>query len=233
MKIWFRKLFIVILAAMALGEVSLALANTGASGQASGSWKFRVMLDDTPIGYHNVSVSREANRKTVHTQASFDVRFLFIPVYSYEHETRELWKDGCLVDVSSRTDDNGDGYFINTLQAPGQLELQTRDGTTALDGCVRTFAYWDVELLKSERLLNTQTGKYESVSVTDMGKSVLEIDQDQIEARRFRLVAADMTIDLWYTDDMHWIALESITESGAVLRYLPDNPSELAMGTSS
>jgi hypothetical protein len=24
--------------------------------------------------------------------------------------------------------------------------------------------------------------------------------------------------------DMRWLALESITESGAVLRYLPDNP---------
>lgn len=232
MTIWIRKLFLVILAAMALGEVSLALASTVA-GQASGSWKFKVMLDDTPIGYHTVRVSREANRKSVHTQASFDVRFLFIPVYSYEHETRELWKDGCLVDVNSRTDDNGDGYFINTLQAPGQLELQTQDGTTALDGCVRTFAYWDVELLKSERLLNTQTGKYESVTVTDMGQSTLEIDDKQIDARLFRLVCEDMTIDLWYTEDMHWLALESVTESGAVLRYLPDDLPDLAMDTSS
>jgi hypothetical protein len=32
-----------------------------------------------------------------------------------------------------------------------------------------------------------------------------------------------MSIDLWYTKEMHWLALESITESGAVLRYLPAN----------
>lgn len=231
MKNWIQKLMFVTMASLLLGEVSLA--NTASGSQVSGSWKFRVMLDDTPIGYHKVQVSRDNNRKTVHTQASFDVRILFIPVYSYEHETRELWQDNCVVGVDSNTDDNGDAYFINSVQTPDRLELQTQDGKTALNGCVRTFAYWDVDLLNSERLLNTQTGKYESVSVTDMGKSVLEIDEEQIEARLFRLVAEDMTIDLWYTDDMHWIALESVTESGAVLRYLPDNLTELALDTSS
>ena len=231
MKNWIQKLMFVTAASLLLSEVSLA--NTPTASQVSSSWKFRVTLDDTPIGYHKVRVSRDNNRKTVHTQASFDVRILFIPVYSYEHETRESWQDNCLVDVNSKTDDNGDGYFINSVRSQDSLELQTQDGKTALNGCVRTFAYWDVDLLKSERLLNTQTGKYESVSVTDMGQSVLEIDEEEIEARLFRLVAADMTIDLWYTDDMRWLALESVTESGAVLRYLPDNLSELALDTSS
>ena len=98
---------------------------------------------------------------------------------------------------------------------------------------VRTFAYWDVDLLSSQRLLNTQTGEYEPVSVTDMGTGRLSVDDEQIEARHFRLVAEDMTIDLWYTKDMHWLALESVTESGAVLRYLPEKLPALALDTQS
>jgi hypothetical protein len=205
------------------------MATTVQSDDIQQAWKFRVMLDDTPIGYHQVEVSREANRKMVHTQANFDVRILFIPVYSYSHQTRELWKDNCLVNIDSTTDDNGDGYFISSIKNDNELSLETQDGTSSLDGCVRTFAYWDVELLKEKRLLNTQTGKYQSVSFKDLGVGMLPIDDQQIEARHFRLVVEDMTIDLWYTKEMRWLALESVTESGAVLRYLPESSDLISM----
>ena len=221
MKTWLNRAVIIITAVFVLSEVSVA--NSPSSGAAEDSWKFRVWLDDTPIGYHQVSINREKNRKSVHTQANFDVRFLFVPVYSYSHETRELWEDGCLVNIKSTTDDNGEDYFISSMQRQEkQLALETQDGMTSLNGCIRTFAYWDVELLQSERLLNTQTGEYESVSVTDMGTGFLTVDEEQIEARQFRLVADKLTIDLWYTQEMRWLALESVTESGAVLRYLPE-----------
>jgi hypothetical protein len=98
---------------------------------------------------------------------------------------------------------------------------------------VRTFAYWDVDLLNSQRLLNTQTGEYEPVTVSDMGTGRLTIDEEQIEARHFRLVTEGLTIDLWYTNDMHWLALESVTESGAVLRYLPEKLPALALDAQS
>lgn len=217
---WFSKLTFIFLASFVLSEVSIA--NITANTAASSSWKFRVMLDDTHIGYHRVKINREQNIRSVHTQANFDVRILFIPVYSYEHETRERWVDNCLVDISSTTDDNGEDYFINSMQHKQQLTVETRDGTSSFEGCVRTFAYWDVDLLKSDRLLNTQTGEYEEVVITDMGTGVLSLEEQEIEARHFRLVCDNMTIDLWYTQDMHWLALESVTESGAVLRYLPE-----------
>lgn len=199
-------------------------ASSAMHDAADKSWKFRVLLDDTPIGYHQVNIDRENNRKTVHTQASFDVRFLFIPVYTYNHETRESWEDGCLVNINSTTDDNGDNFFISSTEKNSALTIETREGKTSIDGCVRTFAYWDPELLKSGRLLNTQTGEYQTVSIEDLGTGKLAIDDQALQARHFRLSVEGMTIDLWYTMDLHWLALESTTESGAVLRYLPDEP---------
>mgnify|MGYP001813639568 FL=1 len=231
MNTWLRRLVFIYAAALVFSEVSIA--NTGPGKDISESWNFRVMLDDTPIGYHKVNVDIIDNIKTVHTRANFDVRILFIPVYSYEHETRERWEDNCLVDISSTTDDNGEDYFISSIKKEDRLAVETRNGTIALGGCVRTFAYWDVDLLNSQLLLNTQTGEYETVSISDMGTGQLTIDDEQIEARHFRLVAEELTIDLWYTKDMHWLALESVTESGAVLRYLPEKLPELALDTQS
>ncbi len=225
MNTWITRILFIFISAILLSNASIA--TTARADSSMQSWKFRVWLDDTPIGYHQVSINNDSNRKTVQTVAKFDVRFLFIPVYSYNHETRELWENGCLVNISSKTDDNGDDYFINSNQQEKQLALETQDGATKLDGCVRTFAYWDIDLLKGERLLNTQTGEYQAVTMTDMGTGKLSIDEDQIEARHFRLVIENMTIDLWYTKEMRWLALESVTESGALLRYLPEKLDDL------
>mgnify|MGYP001544506764 FL=1 len=220
-KSWFSKALLYYAAMLViLVNINPAVASSNATQQ---SWKFRVLLDDKPIGFHQVTVARESDRKTIHTQADFDVRFMYIPVYSYNHETREIWEDGCLVNIASTTDDNGDGYFINSQKQQQAFILQTQDGKQTLNGCVRSFAYWDINLLKSNKLLNTQTGAYQPVTITDLGNDTLKLEQKDIDARHFRLVCEDMTIDLWYTQDMQWLALESTTKSGAVLRYLPES----------
>lgn len=188
------------------------------------SWRFNVYLDDTPIGHHHVNIEHSDNQKTVHTVANFDVRFLFIPVYSYVHETRETWVDDCLVNITSNTDDNGDPYFIRGTgkNNTSAFDLETQNGTSSINGCVRTFAYWDYELLRDSRLLNTQTGEYQETELTDLGTGELMIDEKAVKARHFRLVCEDLTIDLWYTNSMQWLALESRTSSGELLRYLPE-----------
>ena len=223
------KLSFIIISALLISKVSLATMAHG--DDVRQSWNFKVLLDDKPIGYHQVTIDREANRKAVHTKAEFDVRFMFIPVYSYIHDTRETWENGCLVNITSKTDDNGDDFFINSMPENQQLELQTQDGVSSFDGCVRTFAYWDIEMLKSTHLLNTQTGKYQAVAVTDMGNDTVKLENTEVEARRFKLICEDMNIDLWYTNDMHWLALESTTASGAILRYVPQSPFSVALGS--
>ena len=183
---------------------------------------FNVFLGDKLIGNHEVTIKRDNNKKSVVIRADFDVRFMFIPVYSYNHESREYWKDGCLETIHTTTDDNGDDYYINTSLSGDALEIETKDGVKKMQGCVRTFAYWNPELLNSERLLNTQNGKYQKVSITDLGTAPLTINDFTYQTRQYRLVCEDKTIDLWYSNDRRWLALETETDSGALLRYLPE-----------
>lgn len=227
MKLLIKNLAVVVGFVLVFGNSSAS--NVVADQAAAQSLNFKVWLDDMPIGYHRVSINKQANKKQIHTVANFDVRFLFIPVYSYAHETHETWEENCLVGISSTTDDNGDDYFITSKLNDSKMSLVTQDGSATIHGCVRTFAYWDIELLKTDRLLNTQTGEYQAASITDMGVKVLSIDQHQLEARQFRLVCEDRVIDLWYTEDLDWLALESVTESGAVLRYLPEDLAEFGI----
>jgi hypothetical protein len=202
--------------------LAFSFSASWASGKSEEKLDFNVYLDDKFIGHHRVQISRDEDKKSVLTTADFDVRFMFIPVYSYNHESRENWRNGCLRTIQTATDDNGDEYYVKTSRANQGLAIETREGSRTIDGCVRTFAYWDPQLLKSERLLNTQTGKYEKVVVVDRGTGTLNVNDFTYQARQFSLDVEGTTIDLWYTEDMRWLALETETSNGARLRYLPE-----------
>lgn len=185
------------------------------------SWNFRVFLDEKEIGYHNVNLSTQKNIRTVSVEANFAVKFLFINAYEYEHQTQESWNGNCLTELSSDTNDNGEFLFLRAKSSGNSVELITHDGETELEGCIRSFAYWNPDLLKSSKLLNTQTGEYQPVEFVEKGLNTLDIEGEQIEALLYQLTVDDETIDLWYTTDKNWLALQTKVRGGRLLSYFP------------
>ncbi len=53
----------------------------------------------------------------------------------------------------------------------------------------------------------------------DQGERIIQVRGKPTPSRSFRLYAEKMQIDLWYSEDQQWLALESITENGGKLIY--------------
>jgi hypothetical protein len=92
-------------------------------------------------------------------------------------------------------------------------------GQANLPACVMTFAYWNPDLLGQSRLLNVQTGEYMDVQVRVLGEETLTVRGTAQRALRYALETRDFRIDLWYSPNKEWLALESNTEGGRKLRY--------------
>jgi hypothetical protein len=189
---------------------------------AEKQWQFRVFLDDREIGMHTVKVKPYKDLKQVSVDADFKVKFLFFTAFSYQHHTEEVWKGSCLTDIQSTTNNNGEKLFVRKQSGNANFKILTHAGEQNLQGCVRSFAYWDLALLKADKLLNTQTGEYESVEVIEMGNSSLDIDGEKVEAVQYRLSMEDKSVDLWYSQDRQWLALKSETEDGYQISYYPE-----------
>jgi len=203
-------------------SVTLAAGATPSSTGRDGSsdqWRFRVYLDDAEIGYHNFRLSEEGDRRRVTTEAEFRVRFLFVPVYRYEHVNREVWQGECLEEISSRTDANGTHYTVQGTRTGDGFSVEVPGGHTDVAGCVKTFAYWNPGILDEPALLNSQTGELLPVEVEDDGMETLTVGGAEIEAQRYRLRAKDLELELWYASDQRWVALESTVQGGRKLRY--------------
>ena len=52
-----------------------------------------------------------------------------------------------------------------------------------------------------------------------IARETLNVHGEDTPAQRYRLEARNMKLDLWYSDDQRWLALESTVKGGRKLRY--------------
>jgi hypothetical protein len=182
---------------------------------------FDVYLDEKPVGVHRVVIDSSGGEKHVQVDAQFDIKFLAFTAYKYRHRADEVWRNGCIAELETRTNDNGKMLTVDAQPGPQGLVVKTMEKSTSLDGCVRTFAYWDPGLLRSQRLLNTQTGQYEQASLEKVDNSPLTFNGQEYGTRRYRLsVDGKADIELWYAPDHSWQALQTTVSGDKVLRYV-------------
>lgn len=205
--------------ALVAGPV-LALAAVTAVGDAPAtSLQFRVELDGRPIGEHRFELRQAGGTQEVVSTAEFTVRILFVDLYRYRHTATERWRNGCLVSLESRTDDNGEIGAVAAHRSGEGLAVTATGTRDWHGGCVRSFAYWNPDLLEDGHLLNSQTGEYVPVRVDSLGESSIAVRGRAEPARHYRIVGEGLEIDLWYGRDQEWLALESRTPHGRRLRY--------------
>lgn len=198
---------------------ALLLATAPANATIDREWDFSVYLGEKPIGYHRFRLYDRGLESELESEARFDVKILFFSAYRYEHDARERWRDQCLWEVTSRTDDNGESYGVRGERDGNTFVVQREAERALLPECVMTFAYWNPEFLRQDRLQNPQTGEYLDVTVEPAGRDSVMVRGERADALRYVLRTKDIEITLWYFQDGNWLALDSATADGPLLRY--------------
>ncbi len=185
-------------------------------------WKFKVYLDDREIGFHDFTVSNSAGRTRVDIDARFNVRFLFINAYQYQHRNAEIWEDNCLQEIKATTNDNGKRLTVQGNVEGDGFTIRSSVAEAEFGACPMSFAYWNPELLGATQLLNSQTGELQDVVVTARGEDEVRYGGATLPALRYDLEVDGQEISLWYgADDHRWLALEAPARGNRLLRYEP------------
>jgi len=197
----------------------LALASCAEASPEAREWRFRVFLDDAEIGYHRYALRHNGRARELTSEARFNLRILMFDVYQYEHRAVENWQGDCLARIESQTNDGGERLSVEGGRADDSFAVRGDGPRSDLPACVMSFAYWNPAMLKQSRLLNSQDGKFLEVAVQPLGTESITVRGANVSASRYALVTEKFRIDVWYSIDGEWLALESAARGNRKLRY--------------
>ncbi len=215
----FAYIMLVVGALIATTQPLLAAAATRSSDTV---WAFEVLLDGKPIGEHRFALSESKDGDLlVRSEAEFDVKFLFVNVLRYRHQSIELWRDGCLQEIDSTTKANDRQFLVQGDSGEGSFKLREPViGVSQDTKCLQTFAYWNPKILDATALLNNQTGALEPVVIRALGAEELDVEGQVFTASQYAIETGKGEILVWYASDSgQWLALEAPAKGGRTLRY--------------
>jgi hypothetical protein len=208
-----------LLCASLCGAASLLAAPAQAA--TPGTWTFRVLLGDSDIGEHRFVLHEQDGQRTMRIAAVFAVKLLGLTVYRYRHEATEQWAGNCLARLDAQTDDNGTRLQVAARPAgERRLQVESSQGSAELGPCVMSFAYWNPAMLQQSALLNSQTGKLEAVRIRALGETSIPVRGQAQPARHYAIEGLEQPIELWYSLQGEWLALQSTVAGGRRLRYV-------------
>jgi Family of unknown function (DUF6134) len=200
--------------------VFLAVPSLAAFSDDAGEYTFTVLKDGTPVGQHRFNFDRTGDRIEIHETTEIEVRFATVPLYTFEHEGRELWENSRPIRIDARTNDNGKNLDI-TVQADGDGYVRTVNGRVdRFDGSTVVLAFWNKDTLKHDAFFSAVEDKTLKASFEYAGREKLALAGQVIDVEHYRMVG-DEERDLWFDTAGH-IAKVEFRRYGSDLTYIRD-----------
>lgn len=179
--------------------------------------KFQVTRDGNPIGHVMERYRPVGQDLQVDVFIGFMVSLAFIPVYRYEHRSRETWRDGRLVRLETVTNDNGDAQQVKGRAVPGGFDVEGMEGPVTAPADILPSSYWHPRFTDSSRMLDSQLGRILEFDIAKVGSERIEAMGRPVEADRFAM-RGDIDLDFWYDADRVWQKM-AFTIKGGFMEY--------------
>jgi len=175
-----------------------------ASIPESGVIHFNVLRKGNEFGTHKLTFEGDASDLTVTTDVDLKAAFGPSTVFRYTLDVEERWADGKLQSVSGELNDDGTKGSVEARREGDRISVDGSAFSGMAPGDIVTSSWWNQELLNDAQVLSTEDGALTDIKVTNKGTETISTAFGEIEATRY-LVESNITLDLWYDADGHWV----------------------------
>jgi hypothetical protein len=198
------------------GACLLAGKLTMAAAAETETRLFSVRIDGRPAGSYQMEISHpNEHTSTVTGRANVFASYFFIK-YRYTYQGTEVWTDGQLARLESKTNDDGKRFEVLAKADGGSLRVRVNGKEYTAKPSVWTTTYWHAPDPKSVNrpvdLLDSDTGKSLQGTLQFVGTQQLTLAGETQNCAYFR-VRGDLQVDLWY-DGQHRLVKEISVEDG-------------------
>ncbi|MBO6797908.1 DUF6134 family protein [Maricaulis sp.] len=190
--------------------IAAAVGLSSAEAETPADIRFEVYRNNSRMGEHAVAFSRtEAGDLRVDVDIDLAVRLGPIPVFRYQHDATEYWRDGQLIAIQAATFSDGEW-------SRWQAALNDTDGVPLAE--LPPSSHWTRYDPATVAILNTETGEAMPVEIVSLGLEAFPTSAGSVQAERIRMTGT-LTVDLWYDADGNWVGCE-FEARGQRIRYV-------------
>lgn len=186
-----------------------------ASTDAAQTWKpspgdviaFDVLRQGNAFGSHVVRFS-EASDGGLEVEVDVDLKAGLGPItlFRYELDATETWKDGRLVALEGRVNDDGTREAVRAKSEGNSLVVDGDGYAGEVDPDILPASHWNVAQTTARRLLSSENGELIDVTVQPLGRETIEAGGKSVVANKY-LMDSDIDVMLWYDDAGRWLKL--------------------------
>jgi hypothetical protein len=186
---------------------------------ANNQLSFRILRNDAAIGTHALNFLPDQDKLTVHIAVDILVKFGPIPIFRYQHRATEIWENGQVVGLDSKTYDNGKTFAMVGERVASGLMVKSNDAETYIAPATALPAtHWNRRQLDGP-MINTQDGRLMRPVVKPEGSISLQTTTGKIVTADRFVLSGDVQMETWYDAQPHWSGLQFAAEDGSQIKY--------------
>jgi hypothetical protein len=170
------------------------------------------------IGTYTNTVDRQGNSVDVATQLHVVVKMLGIAMFHQDATRLEHWENGRLVSYQSATDDNGKKIDVTGAARGNAFIVQSPLGTFTAPAYVHPSNPWASQLLNTEFMMSTKTGRVMKVVVTDTGETNVTFDGQAMRLHQY-FVDGEKHQVVWLDQNGLVVAFQT-EEQGSPIKFV-------------
>lgn len=192
---------------------------------------FDIMRKNKIIGSHSIVFHQKDDLLNVNINVDIKVKFGFLTVYKYKHKNNEIWKNGQLLKITTKSITNSKKeYQVQGEQKNNNFEFNGVDGEKNTYKDIIPISYWHSGLLNSNEFFDTQKGIIRNSKVILIGKEEINFQNKIINTNKYELSILTKhpsdekpfpIIFLWYTEDSELMKLQfDSPEDNSIIDYI-------------
>lgn len=184
-----------------------------------GPLRFEIRRDGSRVGQHEVRFVQDGAQLRVEAETEIAVRFLGLTVYRFSYLSESLWDDEGLRALQARTDDDGEVSTVDVERQAEGFTIRNDEGETRAEAPLFPTDHWHSQVLGQEQVLNTITGRLNSVDIAFEEEERVQTGSGERPARHYRY-DGDLQASVWYDEEGRWVRLRFLDQRGEAIDYV-------------
>jgi hypothetical protein len=181
--------------------------------------RFSVLYKGFKIGTHAISYSSATDETRVSTEIHLEVKIAFVSAYSFSHRSKEMWRAGRLMSLSSDTVERGDALHVEGAATPQGFRVVSKSGPFIASAATLTSnSLWTPLMLQQTTVVDAEHGGVIGVSARKLADEAIVITGRQVQATRYTFITPYYAGSVWYDNGNHWVRAE-FERDGSKVQY--------------